>query len=303
MVPHGRESIVRALSLGRIGDPEISGVYDGVRKGLEDVVKKLFIVSSENQQSLNFSSPPMKTQKYALRFKITLLGHSPRVWRRIEIPSTYSFWDLHVAIQDAMGWLDCHLHNFMFRVGTNRIDIGIPERGDTETTQLRGWDVDAAEYFTEVGSQTFARRLRVHRRMAERSNPEEVALRSESIRPHQGALRQSAGEVSQVILVRRARKLLGLPLEFAYGQLRLADDRFERSTLDLSVVGDGDSNGRAGNPLLHNNVTASFSIVPTAISYTLRKTNHHSPHRRRGGFPGEITHITISKTRHSCVSD
>ena len=71
--------------------------------------------------------------------------------------------------------------------------------------------------------------------------------------------------------MRRARKLLGLPLELAYGQLRLADDRFERSTLDLSVVGDGDSNGRAGNPLLHNNVTASFSIVPTAISYTLRK--------------------------------
>ena len=56
-------------------------------------------------------------------------------------------WDLHVAIQDAMGWLDYHLHNFMFRVGTNRTDIGIPERGDTETTQLPGWEVDATEYF------------------------------------------------------------------------------------------------------------------------------------------------------------
>jgi hypothetical protein len=93
----------------------------------------------------------MKTQKHALRFKITLLGHSPRVWRRIEVPSTYSFWDLHVAIQDAMGWLDYHLHNFSFQVGTNRIDIGIPEEGDTETTQLPDWEVDMADYFTEVG--------------------------------------------------------------------------------------------------------------------------------------------------------
>ncbi|OFW13207.1 MAG: hypothetical protein A3H29_03900 [Acidobacteria bacterium RIFCSPLOWO2_02_FULL_67_21] len=32
------------------------------------------------------------------------------VWRRIHVPEHYSFWDLHVAIQDAMGWQDCHLH-------------------------------------------------------------------------------------------------------------------------------------------------------------------------------------------------
>jgi hypothetical protein len=59
--------------------------------------------------------------------------------------------------------------------------------------------------------------------------------------------------------VRRERKLLGLPLKLAWGQLRLADDRLERPTLDLSVVGDGDSDGRAGNPLLHDNMTASLS--------------------------------------------
>ena len=75
----------------------------------------------------------------------------PRVWRRIEVPSTYFFWDLHVAIQDAMGWLDYHLHSFKFYVDTNLIDIGIPEEGDTETPQLPGWEVDMAEYFTEVG--------------------------------------------------------------------------------------------------------------------------------------------------------
>ena len=31
------------------------------------------------------------------------------------LPAAYSFRDLHVAIQDAMGWLDYHLHEFRFR--------------------------------------------------------------------------------------------------------------------------------------------------------------------------------------------
>lgn len=46
------------------------------------------------------------------QFLIVLQGTDPLVWRRIQIPESYSFWDLHVAIQDAMGWLDCHLHEF-----------------------------------------------------------------------------------------------------------------------------------------------------------------------------------------------
>lgn len=46
------------------------------------------------------------------QFLIVLPSTDPLVWRRIQIPESYSFWDLHVAIQDAMGWLDCHLHEF-----------------------------------------------------------------------------------------------------------------------------------------------------------------------------------------------
>ena len=45
-------------------------------------------------------------------FKITLNESKPRVWRRIEVPATYTFFDLHCAIQDAMGWTDSHLHAF-----------------------------------------------------------------------------------------------------------------------------------------------------------------------------------------------
>lgn len=34
------------------------------------------------------------------------------IWRTLEIPECYSFFDLHVAIQDSMIWLDVELHKF-----------------------------------------------------------------------------------------------------------------------------------------------------------------------------------------------
>ncbi len=49
--------------------------------------------------------------------KITLLETKPPVWRRIETPSV-SLAKLHVMIQVAMGWQDCHLHEF--QVGDRR---------------------------------------------------------------------------------------------------------------------------------------------------------------------------------------
>ena len=44
------------------------------------------------------------------QFKIKLKHIKPEIWRVIQVPESYTFWDLHVAIQDAMGWQDCRLH-------------------------------------------------------------------------------------------------------------------------------------------------------------------------------------------------
>lgn len=52
------------------------------------------------------------TSSEAFVFKITLNDSTPRIWRRIEVPATYTFFDLHCAIQDTMGWTDSHLHAF-----------------------------------------------------------------------------------------------------------------------------------------------------------------------------------------------
>ena len=99
----------------------------------------------------------MDVKRSTLQFKVTLAGVEPPVWRRIEVPASYTFWDLHVAIQDAMGWLDYHLHMFRLRnpVTGQTDEIGIPDEdafvGDPVC--LAGWEVPVARYFDAVGTR------------------------------------------------------------------------------------------------------------------------------------------------------
>lgn len=97
----------------------------------------------------------MEMKNRALRFRIELDGLAPPIWRAIEVPSGYTFWDLHVAIQDAMGWLDYHLHVFEVRdpASGRAIEIGIPDEDELEAnSELRaGWDVPVLDYLNEPG--------------------------------------------------------------------------------------------------------------------------------------------------------
>ncbi|MDD5723159.1 MAG: plasmid pRiA4b ORF-3 family protein [Syntrophales bacterium] len=84
------------------------------------------------------------------QFKITLKGIRPPVWRRIQVPEYYTFWDLHVAIQDAMGWLDYHLHLFrIIKPSTGmKEEIGVPDKDfEFETRTLSGRKRKIADYF------------------------------------------------------------------------------------------------------------------------------------------------------------
>jgi hypothetical protein len=83
------------------------------------------------------------------QFKITLQGVKPPIWRRIQVPETYTFWDLHVAIQDAMGWSDCHLHEFRFADPSTEeeVNIGIPNE-DYGTEVLPEWEQKIADLFS-----------------------------------------------------------------------------------------------------------------------------------------------------------
>ena len=98
----------------------------------------------------------MKTKDLTFQFRVTLKGIEPEVWRRIVVPAKYSFWDLHVAIQDAMGWLDYHLHAFrIHNRDTGEADqIGIP--GDSfqdDDPFLPGWAIPIVQYFREPGDR------------------------------------------------------------------------------------------------------------------------------------------------------
>lgn len=89
------------------------------------------------------------TQVY--QFKITLKGIRPPIWRRIQVPSTYSFAQLHHAIQRAMGWYDEHLHEFrILRPDTGlEAAIGLPDANsfaDEEVLDERRQKI--AKYFS-----------------------------------------------------------------------------------------------------------------------------------------------------------
>ena len=97
----------------------------------------------------------MAPRKQIYQFKITLKGIKPPIWRRIQVPGTYTFWDLHVSIQDAMGWQDYHLHEFRIKdLGGKKVYIGIPTDDDfmddlmLARNVLPGWKQKVSKYIS-----------------------------------------------------------------------------------------------------------------------------------------------------------
>jgi hypothetical protein len=93
------------------------------------------------------------------QFKIVLDGIRPLIWRRIQVPGIYSFWDLHVAIQDAMGWQDYHLHRFeipdpLSGVGTTIVSFPT-EASKQNSKLLSGWKVKMDHYFTMANNKAW----------------------------------------------------------------------------------------------------------------------------------------------------
>ena len=89
---------------------------------------------------------------HVFQFKVTLKDIKPPIWRRIVVPCDYTFWDLHVAIQDAMGWQDRHLHEFSLPMPywRRQCTIGLPDRDDPpdQDPVLPTWLIPIAQFFT-----------------------------------------------------------------------------------------------------------------------------------------------------------
>ncbi len=87
------------------------------------------------------------------QFHISLDVIRPAIWRRVQVPENYSFWDFHVAIQDAMGWEDCHLHQFdIANPTTGKLEyVGIPDDEFLDETRpvLADWETSISDYFVK----------------------------------------------------------------------------------------------------------------------------------------------------------
>jgi hypothetical protein len=53
------------------------------------------------------------------QLKVTLLGTSPPIWRRLLVPSDLTLAQLHDVLQVAMGWQECHMHEFSVGVDSS----------------------------------------------------------------------------------------------------------------------------------------------------------------------------------------
>jgi len=55
--------------------------------------------------------PEIPVEVYVV--KVTLLGTSPPIWRRILVPRDITLQHLHRTLQTVMGWTNSHLHQFV----------------------------------------------------------------------------------------------------------------------------------------------------------------------------------------------
>ena len=73
--------------------------------------------------------------------KVTLLGTSPPVWRRILVPGEITLQHLHRTLQTVMGWTNSHLHQFVlprqrFPHSISRVEPKVANENRTKLGEL-----------------------------------------------------------------------------------------------------------------------------------------------------------------------
>lgn len=81
------------------------------------------------------------------RIKVQLRGVAkPPVWRRLEVPAELRLSELHLVIQAAMGWENCHMH--VFDDGKYQYGLPDPELGHRDESAVR-----LSQVLTGVGAK------------------------------------------------------------------------------------------------------------------------------------------------------
>ncbi|MGB3619128.1 MAG: hypothetical protein WBA12_13505 [Catalinimonas sp.] len=99
-------------------------------------VEELLAHFNQHLPNLPLTEEPNDEVSGALQLKITLRDVKPPVWRRVKVPAHFTFYELHVVIQTAMGWEEAHLYEFVLppfeRIGdgTDNTDATTVRLGD-----------------------------------------------------------------------------------------------------------------------------------------------------------------------------
>lgn len=131
----------------------------------------------------HLSELPMRYSVKRLVLHVELSDIEPPIWRRIEVENTLSFADLHVILQEAMGWQDCHLYEFV--VGDVRLQPadaptagGAAERTLPDDVVELGQLLNRRKYFGYVYDfgDDWRHRITVEQRLPSRPHERPAAL-------------------------------------------------------------------------------------------------------------------------------
>lgn len=94
-----------------------------VQKKVDDILQEIQLEDFGIERPKQRRRPASKSD-LLIQLKVSLLEIRPTIWRRIQIKDC-TLGDLHEHIQTAMGWQNCHMHNFVIdgeRYGTQMSD-------------------------------------------------------------------------------------------------------------------------------------------------------------------------------------
>ncbi|SDN64707.1 plasmid pRiA4b ORF-3 family protein [Bacillus sp. OK048] len=126
---------------------------------IEKMLKCLSLILGQEDHEI--VEDVLEIELYQLKININLKGHE--IWRRVLVPSTYSFRHLHNIIQTVFDWHNAHLHEFVVE-REDRKDLKIVMDDDPETMEYLDFDafeirqerfVGLEEIFTTYGEVVY----------------------------------------------------------------------------------------------------------------------------------------------------
>jgi hypothetical protein len=128
------------------GDPE----YDEMDDEDDDFDDEFDDDIDDEFPELNFTEEEIKNS-HTLQLKIAIDDLlKPEVWRRVTVPSYYTFAHLHHLIQFAFDWESCHSYEFS-ELKKKSKKIIITEINEEDSDELEARKIPVSQFFTKAG--------------------------------------------------------------------------------------------------------------------------------------------------------